>query len=96
MNCKLLLESDETTAGFIKRIFHMMEQILFIGTSLDTLFFNERMLRQSPGFTSLCQRDYLLKKLSQRRRNATFGSINKMMRPDWSGREETSTWKIYE
>jgi hypothetical protein len=97
------LETDETTAGFIKRIFHMMKQILVeenvrssfmqldltydIDTIPHMLIFDEHVLRQSPGFTSLWERDYPVEKLSQRRQNATFGWINKMMRPDWDSRE---------
>jgi hypothetical protein len=89
MKYKLLLESEETTVGFIKRIFHIMKQTLVpdnvrssfkqiglrygIDTSLYVLLFEEHLLRQSPGFTSLWQIDYPLKKLSGRRRNTPFG-----------------------
>jgi hypothetical protein len=103
MNYRLPLDSDETAAGFIKRIFHIMKQTLVednvrsaftqlgLRYNIDiipyTLLFDEHELRQSSGFTSLWQRDYPLEKLSQRRRNATFGWVNKMMRPDWNDRE---------
>jgi hypothetical protein len=99
-NCTLPLESDETTAGFIMCIFHMMKQTLVednvqhafvqlglrynIDTSPYTLLFDERVLRESPKFTSLWQRDYPLEKLSQGRRNVIFGWANKAMRPEWN------------
>jgi hypothetical protein len=98
MNYTLLLESDETTAGFLIHIFHMMRQTLVednvrhafvqlglrynIDTSPCTLFFDELILRKSPGFASLWQRYYPLEKLSQRRRNTIFGWVNKAMRPE--------------
>jgi hypothetical protein len=60
MNYKLLLKSEETTVGFIKRIFHMMKQTLVpdnvrssfrqiglrygIDTSPYVLLFEEHML----------------------------------------------------
>jgi hypothetical protein len=50
----------------------------------NILFFDENVVRQSPGFTSLWERDYPLGNLSQRRRNAPFGWVNRTMRPDWS------------
>jgi hypothetical protein len=52
-----------------------------IVTNPYVLLFDEHVLRESPGFTSLWQRDYPLEKLSQRRRNATFGWVNKTIRP---------------
>jgi hypothetical protein len=58
-----------------------------IGSVLYVLIFDEHVLRQNPAFTSLGEQDSLVEKLSQRRRNATFGWINKMMRPDWDNRE---------
>jgi hypothetical protein len=89
MNYKLPLKTDGTTAGFIKRIFHMMKQTLVednvrssfmqLGLTYDIdpipygLIFDEYVLRQSPRFTSLWERDCPVEKLSQRRRNATFG-----------------------
>jgi hypothetical protein len=103
MNYRLPLETDETTAGVIKRIFHMMKQTLVedtvrssfmrLGLTYDidnipcVLIFDEYVLLQSPEFTSLWEQDYPVEKLSQRRRNATFGWINKMMRSDWNSRE---------
>jgi hypothetical protein len=97
MNYMLPLENDETTVGFIMRIFHIMRQTLVednvrhafvqlglrynIYTSPYTLLFAERVLRESLGFTSLWQSDYPLEKRSQRRQNAIFGWINKAMRP---------------
>jgi hypothetical protein len=51
------------------------------------LILDEHVLRQSLRFASLWERDYLVEKLSQRRRSATFGWVNKMMRPDWNSRE---------
>jgi hypothetical protein len=100
MNYSLPVESNETTTGVIKCIFHMMKQTLVednvghvfiqlglrynIGTSLYTLLFDERVLRERPGFTSLWQRDYSLEKLSQRRGNAIFRWINKAARPEWN------------
>jgi hypothetical protein len=104
MNDRQPLETDETTAGFIKRNFHMMKQTLVennvrssfvqfcltydIDTNLYELIFDEHVLRQSPGFTSLWERGYPIEKPSQRRGNATFGWINKMICPDWDSREE--------
>jgi hypothetical protein len=77
------LETDETTAGFIIQIFHMMKHALVednvrssfmqlgltydIDTILYALIFDEHVLQQSPGFTSLWERDYPIEKLSQRR-----------------------------
>jgi hypothetical protein len=103
MNDKLPLDGDEATAGFIKRIFHMMKQTLVAGNArsafiqlglrydIDTnpyvLLFDEHVLRESPGFTSLWQRDCPLEKMSQRRRNVTFGWVNKTIHPDWNSRE---------
>jgi hypothetical protein len=103
MNYRLLLETDETTAGFIQRSFHMTKQTLVedsvrssfmqLGLIYDTdifpdmLIFDEHALQQSPVFTSLWEQDYPVEKLSQRRRSATFRCINKMMRPDWDSRE---------
>jgi hypothetical protein len=100
MNDTLPLDSDETTAGFITRTFHMVKQTVVkdnvqhafiqlgvrynIDTSPYTLPFDERVLRESPGFTSLWQTDCPLEKLSQRRRNAIFGWVNKAMRPEWN------------
>jgi hypothetical protein len=51
------------------------------------LRFEEQTLRQSPGLTSLWQQDYPHEKLSLRRRNATFGWVNKTLRPEWVMRE---------
>jgi hypothetical protein len=98
MNYRLSLETDETMACFIKRIFHMMEWNLVednvrssfmqlgltydINTILYVCIFNEHVRRQSPEFISFWERDYPVEKLSQRRPNATFGWINKIMRPD--------------
>jgi hypothetical protein len=85
MNYRLPLETDETTTGFIKRIFHMMKQILFednvqsslmqLGLTYDidtipyVLIFDEYVLRQRPEFTSLWERDCPVERLSQLRRN---------------------------
>jgi hypothetical protein len=100
MNYKLPLESEETTIGFIKQIFHMMKQTLVpnnvrssfrqiglqynIDTSPCVLLFEGHVLRQSPEFISLWQIDYSLEKLSGRRRNTSFGWVNKMIRPEWN------------
>jgi hypothetical protein len=100
MNYKLPLETDETMARFIRCIFHMMKQTLVetkarsafrlaglrydIGRNPYVLLFDENVLRQSPGFTSLWERDCPPDNLSQRRRNAPFGWVNMTMRPDWS------------
>jgi hypothetical protein len=51
------------------------------------LIFDEHLLRQSLRFTSLWERDYPVEKLLQRRRNETFGWINKMLRPDWDSQD---------
>jgi hypothetical protein len=98
MNDRLPLDSDDTTAGFIKRIFHTMKQTLAednvrgsftqIGlqyhneTSPYFLSFDEAVLRQSSGFTSLWHRDYPLERLSRRGQNAPFGRVNQTMRPE--------------
>jgi hypothetical protein len=74
MNSRVPLETDETTAGFTKRIFHAMKQMLVednvrsafiqLGLQYDietdpyVLRFEEQTLRHSPGFTSLWQQDY--------------------------------------
>jgi hypothetical protein len=100
MNFKLPLDSDDTTAGFIKRIFHRMKQTLVednvrrsfmqIGlqyhseTSPYLLSFDEDVLRQSSGFTSLWQRDHPLEQLSRRRQNVPFGWVNQTMRAEWN------------
>jgi hypothetical protein len=97
MNYKPPLESDEHTAGFIKRIFHLMKQTLvdinvrsafmqhglqyIIEATPCLLHFNEGVLRESPGFTSLWENDYPAEKLSYRRRNSRFGWVNRIMRP---------------
>jgi hypothetical protein len=81
MNYKFLLDGDEMTAGFVKRIFHIMKQTLLednvrsafmqrglrcdIETSPRVLLFDANVLRRSPGFTSLWQRDDSREKLSQ-------------------------------
>jgi hypothetical protein len=104
MNHKLPLEAGETTAGFMTRIFHMMKPTVVeddvrssfvqLGLTYDidtipcVLISDEHVLRQSPGFTSLWERDYPVEKLSQRRRNATFGWMNRMMRPSCDSREQ--------
>jgi hypothetical protein len=72
MNYKLPLESDETTAGFIRKIFHTLKQtrvednvrssFMQIGLQYNIestaylLSFDDNVLRQSPGFISLWQR----------------------------------------
>jgi hypothetical protein len=100
MNYKLPLDSDETTAGFIKRIIHTMKQTLVednvrssfmqiglqynIETSPYLLSFDEDVLRQSSGFTSLWQRDHPLEQLSRRRQNVPFGWVNQTMRAEWN------------
>jgi hypothetical protein len=58
-----------------------------IETDRAVLRFEEQTLRQSPGFTSLWQQDSPHAKLSLRRRNATFGWVNKTLRPEWVMRE---------
>jgi hypothetical protein len=90
MNYKLPLDSDEHIAGFIKGIFHLMEQTLvednvrsaFMQLGLQynieaapyLFHFDEDVLRESPGFSSLWESDYPAEKLSYRRRNSD-GSI---------------------
>jgi hypothetical protein len=93
MNYTLPLESDEITTGFIMRSFHIMKQTLvednvrhaFVQLGLRyntdmstyTLLFDGPVLRESPGFTALWQRDDPLEKLSQRRQNAIFGWLTR-------------------
>jgi hypothetical protein len=76
MNYRLPLETDETTAGFMKRIFHMMKQTPVkdnvrssfmqldltynINTIAYVLMFDEHVLRQSPRFIALWEQDYLV------------------------------------
>jgi hypothetical protein len=88
MNYKLPRDSDETTAEFIKRIFHTIKQTLVddnvrssfmqiglqynIETSPYLLSFDEDVLRQSSGFISLWQKDYPLEQLSRRKQNTPF------------------------
>jgi hypothetical protein len=100
VNDKLLLEGDEHTAGFIKRIFHLIKQTLVgdnvrnafiqldlqynIEATIYLLYFDEGVLRESPGFTSPWESDYPAEKLSYRRRNSPFGWVNRMMRPEWN------------
>jgi hypothetical protein len=100
MNYKLPLESDEHTAGLVKRIFHLMKQTLVkdnvenVFMQLDLqynleatpslLHFDEGVLRESPGFASLWESDDPAEKLSYRRRNSAFGWVNRMMRPEWN------------
>jgi hypothetical protein len=103
MNDRVPLETDETTAGSMKRIFHAMEQTLVednvgsaflqlglqydIDTGRYVLRFGEYTVRQSPGFTSLWQPDHADEKLSLQRQNATFSWVNKTMCPEWATRE---------
>jgi hypothetical protein len=47
------------------------------------LLFDENMLRESPGFLALWEWDCPLGKLSTRKRNTTFGWINKMIPVRW-------------
>jgi hypothetical protein len=100
MNYQLPLESDEQTAGFIKGIFHLMKQTLVedsvgiafmqlglqdnIEATVYLLHFDESVLRESPEFTSLWESDYSAEKPLYRRRNAPFGWVNGMMRPEWN------------
>jgi hypothetical protein len=100
INYRLPLGDDETAAAFIKRIFPNMKQtpvednvrgaFMQLALSYDTaaipylLVFDENVLRQSPGFLTLWNRDCPLEDLSERRRNATFGWINKLMRVGWN------------
>jgi hypothetical protein len=93
---RLPLDSDETTTGFIKWIFHTMKQTLVennvrnsflqirlqynIEKSPYLLCFDENVLRQNPGFTSLWQRDYPWEQLLRRRQNTPFGWVNQTMR----------------
>jgi hypothetical protein len=98
MTYKLPLGSDEHTAGFIKRVFHLIKQTLvednvrsaFMQLGLQynnettpyLLHIDEGVLRESPGFTSLRESDYTAEKLPYIRRNSPFGWINRMMRPE--------------
>jgi hypothetical protein len=100
MNYKFPLDSDETTVGFIKQIFYTMKQTLMennvrssfmqiglqynIETSPYLLSFDEDVLRQRSGFTSLGQRDHPLEQLSRRRQNVPFGWVNQAMRAEWN------------
>jgi hypothetical protein len=75
MNYRLPLETEETTASFIERIFHMMKQTLVednvrssfmqLGLTYNinsipyVLIFDENVLPQGPGFTSLWKRGCL-------------------------------------
>jgi hypothetical protein len=101
MNYTLPMKDDEMTAGFIKRIFHLMKQTLVednvrsafmqlglrydIETNPYVPRFDEQVLCQCPGFTSLWEQDYPFEKLSHRRKNTPFGWVNRMMRPGWCG-----------
>jgi hypothetical protein len=100
MNYKLPLQSDEHTAGFIKRIFHLMKQTLvednvqsaFMQLGLQyiieatpcLLHFDEDVLREGPGFILLWESDYPAERLSYRRGNSPFGWVNMMMPPEWN------------
>jgi hypothetical protein len=100
MNYNLPLESDEHTAGFIKRIFHLTKQTLMehnvpsvcmqLGLQYnseetpDLLHLDEGVLRESSGFISLWENDYPPERLLYKRRNSPFGWVNKMMRPEWN------------
>jgi hypothetical protein len=73
MSYQLPFDNDETTPGFIRRIRHNAKQNLGednvrgaflqlalscdIGTTSYLLLFNENMLRESPGFLALWERD---------------------------------------
>jgi hypothetical protein len=59
------------------------------------LLFDENVLRQSPGFTSLWEWDYPPDNLSQRRRNAPFGWVNRTMRSDWSPTDSSFASEIW-
>jgi hypothetical protein len=93
-NSQLPFQNDETTVGFIKRIFHNLKQSLvkdnvrsaFVHLGLTYqvgmtpyLVFNEDVLRESQDFETLWERDYLMEALSHKRRTATFGWINEQM-----------------
>jgi hypothetical protein len=96
INHRLPLDSDDSTAMFIKRNFHNMKQTLVednvpsafiqievryhIDVVFHRLIFGESTLRESPGFLTLWRRDYPLGQLSIRRRNAQFGWVNQGMR----------------
>jgi transposase len=96
MNYNLPLDSDETTAGFIKRICQTMQQTVVednvqssfmqiglhsdVETSPYLLSFDEDVLRQSSDFSSIWQRDYPLEQFSPRRQNVPFGWVNQTMR----------------
>jgi hypothetical protein len=83
MNDKLAVEGDEYTVGFIKRIFHLTKQTFvednvrsaFMQLGLQCnieatpylLHFDEGVLRESAGFTSLWESDYPAEKVSYRR-----------------------------
>jgi hypothetical protein len=71
----------------VRSSFMQLGLIYDIDTIPDVLFFDEHVLRQSPRFISRWERDYRVEELSQRRQNATFGWINKMMCRDWDNRE---------
>jgi hypothetical protein len=80
LNYKLPLESDEHTAGFIKRIFHLTKQTLVednrqnvfvqfglqynLEGTLDLFHFDDGVLRESPRFTSPWESNYPAEKLS--------------------------------
>jgi hypothetical protein len=88
MSDQLPFDYDETTAGFIRRIFQNAKQTLVednvrsaftqlglsydIGTTAYLLLFDENVLLESPGFVALWERDCPLENLSARRRNTTF------------------------
>jgi hypothetical protein len=103
MNSRLLFDGNQRTAAVTKHIFHNMKQTLLadnvrggftqLGLSCDIaaspciLVFDENVLRQSAEFPALWHQECPQENLSVRRRNATFGWINKMMRVGWNDEE---------
>jgi hypothetical protein len=97
MNYKLPVDSDETSARFIKCIFHGMKQTPVpnnrrsaciwlrlrndIDASPHVLRLDKYTPREGPGFSALWKRDYCMEKRGQTRQSATFGWVNKTMRP---------------
>jgi hypothetical protein len=89
----LPFEDDQTTAGFLLRIYRTFKQTMIepniwgafheCGLEFDTsvepyrLRLNEEKLRNSEGFREIWSLDFPPEKLSARRRNARFGWINK-------------------
>jgi hypothetical protein len=103
INYQLPFQNDETTVGFIKRVFHNLKQSLVednvrsaflhlglpyqVGVTPCLLLFNENVLRESQGFQTLRERDYPMEALSYKKRTETFGWINEQMAANRTAKE---------